>query len=100
MILQTKYFGEIDAKEEEIISFKNGLLGFEDIDRYVLIDNEEEGSPFKWLQGVNGSKPAFVIIDPFAVKNNYEINLSDEVLKELDIKDAGEVVVYSIVVVP
>jgi len=100
MILQTRYFGEIDVREDEILNFRNGLPGFDDIKKYVLIYNEEEGSPFKWLQGVEGTKPAFVIIDPFAVKKDYEINLNDEVIKELDIKEAGEVAVYCIVVVP
>jgi flagellar assembly factor FliW len=100
MILQTRYFGEIEVREDEILNFQNGLPGFDEVKRYILINNEEEGSPFKWLQGVEGMKPAFVIIDPFAVKKDYEINLSDEVLRELDIKDAGEVAVYCIVVVP
>lgn len=100
MILQTRYFGEINVGENDIIKFQNGLPGFEEVIKYILIDNEEEGSPFKWLQGIDGSKPAFVIIDPFAVKKNYEVNLNDEVLKELGIKDAGEVAVYCIVVVP
>lgn len=100
MIIQTRYFGEIDVKEDEILHFRNGLPGFDEVKKYILINNEEEGSPFKWLQGVEGIKPAFVIIDPFAVKKDYEIDLKDEVLKELDIKEAGEVVVYCIVVVP
>lgn len=100
MILQTKYFGELDIDEREIIKFKNGLPGFEGVKRYILINNEEEGSPFKWLQGVDGSRPAFVIIDPFAVRKDYEVNLNDDVLKELEIKEDNEVVVFCIVVVP
>lgn len=100
MILQTKYFGELDIREEDIIRFSHGLPGFEGVKKYVLINNEEEGSPFKWLQGVEDSKPAFVLIDPFAVKKDYEVNLNDEVLKELDIKEVNAVAVYCIVVVP
>lgn len=100
MVLQTKYFGEIDVMEDRVLHFRSGIPGFEEVKKYILIDNEEEGSPFKWLQGVEGAKPAFVIIDPFAVKKDYEINLSEEVLKELDIREADEVAVYCIVVVP
>lgn len=100
MILETKYFGEIDVSEEQVLEFCNGIPGFEDVRKYILIDNEEEGSPFKWLQGIEGSKPAFVLVDPFAVKRDYEIDLGDDVLKQLDIKEAGEVAVFCIVVVP
>lgn len=100
MILQTKYFGDLDINECDIIQFSHGLPGFEKVRKFILIDNEEEGSPFKWLQGVSEPKPAFVIIDPFAIKKDYEINLNDEVLKELEIKEAEAVSVYCIVVVP
>lgn len=100
MILQTKYFGELNIDEKEIISFRNGLPGFDGIKRYILINNEEEGSPFKWLQAIDDERPAFVIIDPFAVKKDYEVNLNDEILKELEIKEDRDVAVFSIVVVP
>jgi flagellar assembly factor FliW len=100
MVLQTRYFGELDIEESGIFHFSHGVPGFEGVKRFILIDNEEESSPFKWLQGVDEPKPAFVIVDPFAIKNDYEVNLSDEVLRELEIKDAGTVSVYCIVVVP
>lgn len=100
MFLKTKYFGELNIDENEIIQFCQGLPGFEGVKRFVLINNEEEGSPFKWLQGVDEPKPAFVIIDPFSVKKDYEINLDDEILKELDIEKADDVLIYCIVVVP
>lgn len=100
MILQTKYFGELNIEEEDIYSFERGIPGFEGVRKYILIDNEEPDSPFKWLQGVDEPKPAFVIVDPFVVRKDYEINLNDEILEELDIKKAEDVSVFCIVVVP
>ena len=49
MVLQTKYFGELEIKESDIYIFQRGIPGFEEVRKFVLIDNEEEGSPFKWL---------------------------------------------------
>ncbi len=100
MILQTKYFGDLDINESDIIRFNHGLPGFDKVHEFILINNEEEGSPFKWLQGVSEPKPAFVIVDPFAIKKDYEIKLIDEVLKELEIEEAETVSLYCIVVVP
>ncbi len=100
MVLKTRYFGELDIEESDILQFKRGVPGFNEVKRFILIDNEEKGSPFRWLQGVEEPKPAFVIVDPFAVRKDYEVNLSDEILNELDIKDASTVSVYCIVVVP
>jgi len=98
--MQTKYFGELDVKESDFIRFGHGIPGFEQVKNYVLINNEEEGSPFKWLQGVEDPKPAFVLIDPFAIRKEYEINLNDETMSELGIKNQSMVAVYCIVVVP
>lgn len=100
MILQTKYFGELDIKESDIIRFNHGLPGFERVKKFVLIDNEEKDSPFKWLQGINEPKPAFVLVDPFVIRKDYEVNLNDDVLKELEITEPESVSVYCIVVVP
>ncbi len=100
MILKTRYFGELDIKESDIIGFSRGLPGFETVKQYVLINNEEENSPFKWLQSVDNPRLAFVLINPFAVKRDYEIKLDDETLKELGIMSEADVEVYSIVVVP
>ena len=100
MVLQTRYFGELEIGESDMFHFRHGVPGFEEVKRFILIDNEQEGSPFKWLQGVDEPKPAFVIIDPFAIRKDYEVKLDDEVLRELDINEAGTVSVYCIVVVP
>lgn len=100
MLLQTKYFGELNIEEKDIFSFSHGIPGFENVRRFILIDSDEPDSPFKWLQGVDESKPAFVIVDPFVIKKDYEVNLDDEVLKELQIKDASAVMIFCIVVVP
>jgi len=100
MLLQTKYFGELNIEEKDIFSFSHGIPGFENVRRFILIDSDEPDSPFKWLQGVDEPKPAFVIVYPFVIKKDYEVNLDDEVLKELQIKDASAVMIFCIVVVP
>jgi flagellar assembly factor FliW len=100
MVLKTRYFGELDISESDIFYFNHGVPGFDTVKRFILIDNEEEDSPFKWLQGVDEPKPAFVIVDPFVIRKDYEIDIGDEILKELDINDAKTVSVYCIVVVP
>jgi len=100
MILKTKFFGEIEIEEHHILNFEHGLPGFENYRKFVLIDSGEEGSPFKYLQSFDEQRLAFVLVDPFAIKKDYEIELDDEVLKELKINDHSQVEVYSIVVVP
>lgn len=100
MKLNTKNFGELDIDEKKIISFPEGLPGFEEEKEFVIINNEDEENPFCWLQSVKNPDLAFVIVDPFFVFSDYSVDLSETVQEKLKIKDEKDVAVYSIVVVP
>lgn len=100
MLVKTTHFGEIDIKDEDIIEFSEGIVGFEDIHRYGIIRNQNSDSPFSWLQAVEKSELAFAVVDPFVIKKDYDFVLSDEYVKALDINDPSQVNVYAIVVVP
>jgi len=100
MLLQTKHFGEIEVDKDKILTFKEGLPGFENIKKYSILYNQDTESPFRWLQSVDEPKLAFALVDPFQIKKDYCIDISDEVLASLGIIKAEEVLVYSVVVVP
>lgn len=87
--------GKITYDEDEIIIFEKSIPGFNDIKRFIL--KEIEGSSFKLLQSIDDVTVGFVVISPFQVEENYEINLSEEVIKTLEIKEATDVLLYSLV---
>lgn len=100
MKVNTKNFGEIETDESNIIDFPNGLLAFDEEKKFVIIDNPDENIPFQWLQSTNNPDLAFVIINPFAFKKDYEFELSQSIVEKLKIQNENEVAVYTIVVVP
>jgi flagellar assembly factor FliW len=100
MLLKTKHFGEIEIDENKIIKFEDGLPGFDKLKKYTLLYNEENESPFKWLQSVDEPNLAFVVIDPFYIKSDYDIEISEEIMAKLGIEKPEDVDIYSIVVVP
>ncbi|WP_026479000.1 flagellar assembly protein FliW [Alkaliphilus transvaalensis] len=100
MILNTKNFGEIQVKEEEIIHFPDGIPGFEELNQYIIIENPDKEVPFHWLQSVEETDLAFVIINPFIFKKDYDFKISQNTIDKLDIKKTEDVTVYTIVVVP
>ena len=100
MLLQTKHFGEVEIDEKRIIEFNSGLLGFEELKEFTLIGNEDETSPFKWLQCVNEPQMAFAVANPFLIVKDYDFELNDEEAEKLGIEKSEEVAVYVIVVVP
>lgn len=100
MLLKTKHFGEIEIEEKNILRFDNGLPGFEPCKRYILLENEDQASPFRWLQCVDRPEVAFAVADPFPIVKDYDFELDDESAKRLGIEKSGDVAVYVIVVVP
>ena len=86
MKVETSRFGTLDVLEDRIIHLPSGLFGFPEDKRYVLFEHKK-GSPFFWLQSVDDSGLAFVLIDPLLVKPDYEIQISPEDLDELALKE-------------
>lgn len=100
MIINTKHFGEIEVEEGNILFFNEGVLGFENVKKYFLINDKDEDSPFKWLQSADQPNLAFVVINPFSIKKDYDIKLEKEIVEALEIEKEEDVLVLSIVVVP
>jgi flagellar assembly factor FliW len=99
MIIRTARFGDLVVEEHDIIDFNPGLLGFEDLTRYILMDIADIPD-FKWLQSVDNPHLAFLLVDPFTVKKGYCVELNDDVAAKLDILAPEHVLVYTIVTVP
>lgn len=99
MIIKTARFGELDVAEQDIVEFNPGLLGFEKLTRYILMDIAEIPD-FKWLQSIDEPNLAFLLVDPFTIKKSYCVELSDDVVNKLEIKEPEQVLVYTIVTVP
>ncbi|WP_018931039.1 flagellar assembly protein FliW [Gracilibacillus lacisalsi] len=98
MQIETKYFGEIDVKEEEIIHFPQGIPGFLEEKEFVLLSFEESGL-FQVLQSTKGMDPAFVVVDPFLFVKDYQFKLDDTTVEQLEINEEKDVLVLAIVTV-
>jgi len=100
MIIDTKHFGEIEINEENILNFEEGIPGFEDVHRFGIIYSEDPESPFCWIQAIEKQELAFPLVDPFAIKKDYDFELKDEYANSLGIESPEQVAVFAIVVVP
>ena len=89
MKIETSRFGSLDLLEDKIIHVPSGLFGFPESKRFTLLEHKK-GSPFCWLQSVDNGSLAFVLIDPLLVKPDYEIQISPQDMKELQLADAPD----------
>ncbi len=99
MQIQTTRFGSIDVDSDRVIVFTQPILGFADCVRYVLIEGPGKGSVY-WLQSVERPDVAFLVMDPLQVVPDYEVNLPESEVKDLELADETEAVLLTLVVVP
>lgn len=93
---RTRFFGEIEVDEEDVIVFPDGVLGFEDSRRFILLDIPGQGT-FKILQDADREYVSFVVTDPWTVVEKYEINVPDEELLKINIRKKEDLLVLGIV---
>jgi len=99
MNIETKNFGLVSYNEEDVLHFGDGIPGFEGLKSFILLSIDEY-TPFKWLQSLDDKDIAFVIIDPKAIVKDYKVELDEETVKLLEIKDLNHILVFAIVVIP
>ena len=98
MKVDTKAFGLIEVDDRQKIKIPEGLYGFEDYIEYVLLDAEQQ--PFYILQSVNEKDLAFVLINPFLFRHDYELNIPNEDLEDIGLKTPENALIFSIVTIP
>ena len=95
----TTRFGEIEVEEEKIVTFENGIPAFAEEHEFVILPYEEE-SPYYFMQSLKTPELAFILTIPFLFFPDYQIEIDDESVKELDIKSQDSVTLYSLVTIP
>jgi len=98
MRVDTKAYGPMEVDEKQKVSIPQGLFGFEEYIDYVLLDSDN--LPFLWLQSVDEKDIAFVLINPFLFRKDYEANITNEELAEIGIKSSDNALVFVIVTIP
>lgn len=100
MQVQTKPYGKIEVDERQKIFFPGGLLGFENLKDYLLMDAAQQ--PFYWLQSLDVPEIAFVMINPGIFRQNYLPEVSISELEEIGLQNekSENALVFSIVTIP
>lgn len=96
MILNTTYHGIKEYEEKNIITFKNGIPGFETL-RHFIIFPVEENEMFSVLHSVEDKSVGLVVVSPFYVMKDYEIDISDEIVDLLRIESSADVILWNTV---
>lgn len=104
MQLETTRFGALPINESRVLTFPDGLPGFEACRRFTLVPHPvpagEAAGPFEWLQSVDDGALAFLAIDPRRIFAHYNPSLGATELQSLalDCCESGQLL--SLLTVP
>jgi flagellar assembly factor FliW len=98
MRVATKPYGPIEVDERQELHFPEGVLGFENLKRYVLLDAAQQ--PFYWLQSLDVVEIAFVLINPRIFRPEYRLQVAPEELAEIEVIPGEEILDFAIVTIP
>lgn len=76
-------FGTFPARAEDVLTVPDGLPGFEACRRYVVVTSAAL-EPFTCLQGLEGTRPSFLALDPRLVVADYAAPLHAAARRRLD----------------
>ncbi|WP_017211305.1 flagellar assembly protein FliW [Clostridium beijerinckii] len=96
MIFVSKVHGEMEYEENNIITFNKELPGLNELKKFILVDLEEY-EPFKLLQSLENDSIAMIVTSPYEFFEDYEVELSEETIKNLGINSPKQVSVITTV---
>ena len=99
MKVPTTRFGEIEVNDSEMIELPSGLIGFPELNRFVLL-NHDKDSPFKWLQSLDDGSIAFVLINPLLFRQDYTIEVTEAEVSDLGLSSEEDAVISVIITMP
>ena len=89
-------FGEVTVEATSILTFPEGVPGFERLKRYGLVQVDEE-APFLRLLSLDEPAVAFVILNPTSIWPDYKPQLGQEELQGLELANDEDLELYCIV---
>ncbi len=99
MKIKTSRFSELEVDKKDIIEFTEGLLGFENLKNFFIVDPGDQ-TLILWLQSVDDAATAFPIIEPKIFQPNYMIKLLPVELNSLSLENLQNASVYTILTIP
>jgi flagellar assembly factor FliW len=91
--------GSVIIKAEQVIQFPRGLIGFEGLHEFVLLQIRD-GSPFLLLQSIEDERLGLIVADPYSFLSNYQIAVSKSEEKFLNLQDEKDLTILVTVTIP
>jgi len=98
VVFETSRFGELPIDPETVITIVDGIPGFDEFTKFVLLEVSPE-EPLYWLQSIEDGELAFLSCVPWAYFPDYELELGDDDEAALAVEDAADLLVLSLLTI-
>jgi flagellar assembly factor FliW len=99
VIINTTRFGRVQVSNEDLITFPEGILGFNDLKKFILLDDPNDDI-FAWLQSCEVADVAFPILEPELFSADYQVVLTKSDLEALKLDLDKKPRYFSIITIP
>lgn len=82
MKIQTARFGVVEVTADDLIDFPEGILGFNNLRKFVLLDDPSDDI-FAWLQSCEEPGIAFPVLEPELFAAQYQVQLTKHDMEAL-----------------
>ena len=90
--------GQLTIDTTEIVTFKNGLPGFNDEKSFILLPIPgTTPESFQTLQSTRTPQLAFVVTNPYQIYQDYEFRLDQATIDQLNISSEKDLYILTIV---
>ena len=99
LLIQTTRFGQVQFQSDDLLTFPEGILGFADLKRFVLLDDPNDDI-FAWLQSCDEPAIAFPVLEPELFTENYKVTLAKTDLDALRLTSLEGARLFCIITIP
>ncbi len=90
----TTRFGRLEVAKDKIMHFPNGLIGFPETKRFILMDYKD--TLLKWIQAVDDKDIAFIVVPAVEFFPDFSVKIDNVTKDLLEIGNEEDVIVFSI----
>ena len=99
MEIETPKLGKLTYDPKEVIEFPEGLYGFEEYNRYLYVEGQDD-TLFSYLQCLDNTEITFIVANPRQIVKNYMLTVSENEMNGLDMRCEEDLLDYVIITIP
>jgi flagellar assembly factor FliW len=96
MIVKTSRFGTVNVESDDVLTFRQGLIGFSNYHNWVILADAENPS-IAWLQSLDQKEIALAVVSPRRFVPTYQVKISERDLSELELSEPDSAFVLCVI---